>query len=405
MKESRFNKYDILLFVLILCTAGGMWGGAFKPARVMSIVFFIPVLISYTKVKIRMIKEVTTFLFFLLIWGFASLLWTPNSGLGVSEWGNMVLRIIFFLELIVFGALSKNSINTLINGWSAAFLITAIIAIWELTTGNHLEVTNYVEGAENINLGGGNVIARQYAQATFYNYNGYVTFLCYCLPFLFSLAMMWSRGLKLLLAAIPLVLIVYVFVLNASRGGILGLIIYAAVFSYFKLSKSKFSAKLSFLILFAIVVCIFAYFWDLISFYLEMRMESGGMHSSRTQIWACCWQALLDTGFIGCGVGGVMEALTAQHAYIPQPHDFFIEVALEFGIFVFIWMIVLMWKVFRMGRNCKDNVVRFIRISSLFAIPFITMIDSTYLQSIDLWAFLGSLLIINMGCNRLNVKI
>lgn len=404
-KESKINRYDILLFVLILCTAGGMWGGALKPGRVMSIIFAIPMLLSYWKVKSRLIKEVYIFLLFLIIWSFASILWTPNSFLGVPEWGNMVLRLLLFVELVIFGVLSKNTLGTLVNGWSAAFLITAVIAVWELNTGNHLGITNFVDGDEIINLGGGNVIARQFAQATFYNYNGYVTFICYCLPFLFCLANRWSFGVRKWLALIPIVLVLYIFILNASRAGIVVYIVYAAVFSYYKFHKSNFSVKLTFILLLAGVVLLFAHFWELMSFYLEYRMETGGLSSSRFQIWGCCWQALVDSGFIGCGIGGVMDALTKQHAYVPQPHNFFFEVLLEFGIIVFVWLLVLMWKTFRVGRNSKDVDVKYIRLSSFIAIPFITMIDSGYVQDVGIYVFLGSLLLINLVCkNTVSVK-
>ena len=402
MKELRFNKYDILLFVLILCTAGGMWGGAYKPARVVSILFSVPMLLSYGKLKIKLFQEVVLFLFFLVLWGIASLLWTPNSALGISEWGNMILRILFFVELVVFGVLSKNTFNTMVNGWTIAFLITALIAVWELNTGNHLDVTNYTEDDGNINLGGGNVMTRQFAAATFYNFNGYVTYLCYCLPFLFGLAIQWNRGMKQLLAAVPLVLVLYVLILNASRGGIIGFMIYAAVFSYFKLSKSKFSVKITFMLLVSGVIILFAHFWELMSFYLEYRIEASGLHSSRIQIWYCCWEALKDTGFIGCGLGGVMDILTKHHAYIPQAHNFFIEVLLEFGVIIFLWMIYLMWRSYLMGRKCKDMAVNYVLKSSLLAMPFITMIDSGYVQQIGIWAFLGSLLVLNMTQKYIN---
>ena len=402
MKDSKINKYDFLFLVLILCTAAGMWGGAFKPARVFSIAFFIPLLSSYKKVRVGFLKEVYLYLLFLSIWSFVSLLWSPNASLGIAEWGNMLLRILFLIELLVFGVLSKDIINTMINGWSIAFLITAIIAVWELNTGNHLAITNYVEGSEKMNLGGGNYIVRQYASATFYNYNGYVTYICYCLPFLFSLGNRWTKGIKQIIAVFPIVLVLYVFILNASRGGIIGFIIYFVVFSYYRLSKAKLSVKVTFMFLLIGVLFLFANFWDLMSVYLEHRLTSDGMSSSRFQIWSCCWQALKETAFIGCGIGGVISALTAQHAHIPLPHNFFIEVLLEFGIFIFIWLIVLIWKTIRLGRNCKDYNIRFVRLSSLLALPFITIIDSEYLQSMGIWAFLGSLLLINLTCR--NVK-
>lgn len=396
MKESKYNKYDLCLFLLILCTAAGMWGGAFKPARVISIVLFVPMLLSYEKVNLKYIKVIVIFLVFLIIWSLFSMLWTPNIESGVAEWGNMILRILFFLEVVVFGLLSKNTNNTLINGWTIAFLITAIIAVWELNTGNHLEISNYSEGEGNINLGHGNIIVRQFAAATFYNYNGYVTFICFCLPFLFGLSYRWTLGVKQLLAIVPVVLVLYVFILNASRGGIIGFVIFAAVFLFYRLPESSLSAKLSYALILVGIVLFFFYSWEFISFYLEYRMEDSGLSSSRTQIWASCWDAFLETGFIGCGVGGVIDILTKHHAFIPQPHNFFIEVLLEFGIIVFIWMLVLMVKVYRKGRYSKSDFVKYVRISSLLAIPFITMIDSGYVQSIHIWAFLGSLLLINV---------
>ena len=396
MKESKYNKYDFCLFLLILCTAAGMWGGAFKPARIISIVFFVPLLLSYGKVKLKLIRGIAVFLVFLIIWSLFSMLWTPNIESGVSEWGNMILRILFFSEVIVFGLLSKNTSNTLVNGWSIAFIITAIIAVWELNTGNHLEISNYSEGEGDINLGHGNIMARQFAAATFYNYNGYVTFICFCLPFLFGLSYRWTRGVKQLLAVASVVLVLYVFILNASRGGIIGFTIFAAVFLFYRLPKSSLSAKLSYALILVVIVFFIFYSWELISFYLEYRIENEGLSSSRTQIWSICWDVLLETGFIGCGVGGVIDILTKHHAFIPQPHNFFIEVLLEFGIIVFVWMLVLMVKVYRKGRFCKSDFVKYVRISSLLAIPFITMIDSGYVQSIHIWAFLGSLLLINV---------
>lgn len=400
MKDFKINKYDLLLFVLILCTAGGMWGGALKPARLFSIIFAVPLIMSYKKVEVEFVKVVFLFLLFLIIWGFISLSWSPDAALGFFEWGNMILRILFFLELMVFGLLSKNTFNTMVNGWSIAFLITAIIAVWELNTGNHLAITRYAEEDNNLNLGNGISVVRQFSAATFYNYNGYVTFVCYCLPFLFSLAIKCTRGIKQLMAAVPIMLVLYVFVLNASRGGLVAFFIYAAIFSFFKLSKSKLSVKVTFIALTMGFFIVFAYFWDLISFYLEYKMESGGMSSSRTQIWACCWQALVQTGFIGCGVGGVMDALDEQHAYVNQPHNFFMEVLLEFGVIVFIWLIFLMWNAFWMGRKCEDNAINYVRISSFLAIPFITILDSEYVQNIGIWAFLGSLLILNVKCKN-----
>lgn len=400
MRESKINKYDILLFLLLLCTAGGMWGGAFKPARVFSVIFAIPMLLAYGKVKIQMVKEVSLFLIFLAVWSLVSLLWTPNPTLGISEWGNMIFRILFFLELVFFGVLSKNTVNSMINGWTAAFLITAVIAVWELNTGNHLSVTNYEDGAENMNLGGGQIFVRQFAQATFYNYNGYVTYVCYCIPFMLCSFYIWAKGIKQVLASIPIIIVLYVFILNASRGGIIAFIIYAVIFSYFKLSKSNLLVKVSFFVLLLGIIIIIAQFWELMSFYLEYRMETGGMSSSRTQIWECCWQALLKTNFMGCGIGGVMEALIKEHAYIPQPHNFFIEVLLEFGVVIFIWLIFLMWKVFRNGRNSKNIIIKYVRISSFITIPFVTMIDSGYVQQIGIWAFLGSLLLINLTCKN-----
>ena len=396
MKESKYNKYDFCLFLLILCTAAGMWGGAFKPARIISIVFFVPLLLSYGKVKLKLIRGIAVFLVFLIIWSLFSMLWTPNIESGVSEWGNMILRILFFSEVIVFGLLSKNTSNTLVNGWSIAFLITAIIAVWELNTGNHLDISNYSEGEGDINLGNGNIMARQFAAATFYNYNGYVTFICFCLPFLFGLSYRWTRGVKQLMAVVPIVLVLYVFILNASRGGIIGFLIFAAVFFFYRLPKSSLSAKFSYALILVGVVLFFFYSWELISFYLEYRMENSGLSSSRTQIWVSCWDAFLETGFMGCGVGGVMDILAKHHAYIPQPHNFFIEVLLEFGIIVFVWMLVLMVKVYRKGRFSKSDFVKYVRNSSLLAIPFITMIDSGYVQSVHIWAFLSSLLLVNV---------
>jgi len=115
-------------------------------------------------------------------------------------------------------------------GWVSILVLTLPIALYEITTFNHLSISRF-DSDKMINLGG-LVTNYRFASTTFSNSNTYVVILCFCLPFL--MASYWqAKNLtsKYALAAIFLFSCFVLFV-NASRGGVLCLILYLLVYFY-----------------------------------------------------------------------------------------------------------------------------------------------------------------------------
>ena len=151
---------------------------------------------------------------------------------------------LFFLVYLSFNA--NCPYHSIIKGWLIAFLFSAIIAICEILFDIHLPMNIYE--SDLLLNSGGTVMQKQYASVTFGNYNGYVTFLCCALPFLFAYILTAVKIRCLLYGWLAFMLMAYILLINASRGGLLSLLIcFLAFLFFFKRTNIKYK-KIIFLI-------------------------------------------------------------------------------------------------------------------------------------------------------------
>ena len=181
-REKAYNYNDILVIILIASLAFGNMGGLFEVFRVL-VVLFIPLFYNLHKRCYPQIKPYLTFFAILLSYSFFSILWAPVGNEFPRHALYVVVHLLLFLELIVFSRSAKNPITSITTGWTLAVALTLVVAVWEITTDEHLSMSKQ-ESDMTMRLGY-EIIYRQFASVTFYNYNTYVTYLCFAMPFLF----------------------------------------------------------------------------------------------------------------------------------------------------------------------------------------------------------------------------
>lgn len=238
-------------------------------------------------------------------------------------------------------AYTLSALAALRRGWVLAFVATGAVAVWELTTGQHLP-SSTVERVSEGALQGITI-------STFGNPNNYAAFLLLAAPFLFwshaSARSRWTRTFYVIcLIALPALLF-----LTASRVALLGLV--AEVAALWGLGRGHRMRAIGYVgLLLALGVLSFQLAG------LELRMvtelsallEGGSAGGSVAKRWnlllSGLWLLAESMGF-GVGPGGFVVLLqqgTAPYdtGGLVSPHNFWIEVLSQYGIPVFVGFIL-----------------------------------------------------------------
>lgn len=386
--NSKQNKYDFYIVTLIALLAFGEFGGALQLTRAAGILF-IPALYSGSNKVIKKIQKPRKFILIILLWCALSLLWTGNIDRGLQEIIYYVVHFCIFLEVIVFSLLANKRLLSISIGWAIAVFGTAIVAVWELKTGQHLP---YCRFDDDLILYTGFV--RRFAAATFYNFNDYEVFLCYSLPFLL-VGIEQSKNLRTLVFFFAALLAAIVIILfNASRGATVSAVIICAIGLISVLRNSGKHIKILVIVMVALFISTIIENFETIMTNLIGRMDSMSVtESSRTEIWGLAFECLINTLFIGTGIAGVEKGMSVVSNHYLAPHNMFVEIAVEFGLFVFIYVLVKLFIMIRITRNSHLPYKK-VLYATFLALPFIAIISSKYLLCVDLYVFFGSLYVI-----------
>ena len=394
LRNYPHNRYDVYLFLLIASTMFGIYGGALTAPRLMTFILIPSLLKTLTRSMLKQIEPILLFFVFWFIYMILSLMWTPDRDRGIEELVYYIVHMVYFVEVIVFARNAINPVKTIAFSWLIAFLCTSIIAGWEITTDHHLSVAH--QGSERtFRHGGSDVFQQRYASVTFYNYNNYVVYICYCLPFfyfLLSSAREFAQKTLLTIAVITALIFSIVIILyNASRGGIIAYLGLILIFGLF-FSRNKKSGRYAF----AILVFFLGYIvlsrpdlFDTIRYRLETRSMFDD--SGRITIWKTAFDAFGKTLGLGTGLGGVSDALEeAGSLVILIPHNMFVELLLEHGIVVFVIFVLFLLRLFVRGwqadKFSKQTIIlAFVSFVSTF------IISSGYLLLPQTWAYFASL--------------
>lgn len=387
--QDKWNKYDFFLFSIVASLAFGGIGGAFQIPRLLGILyspFFINRLASLGK-DIRMhIAIIICFLAYCAV----SILWSPNPTEGFVDLVYFHIHFLLFLEIIVFSVFANNPKDTISKGWSVAVLMTVIFALWEFESGWHMPYNrNNQENMVNVN---GIFLQKDFAAVTFVNYNCFVTFLCFAIPFLFYLIANKQRE-KMSYYWISIVLLglsFFCILRNGSRGGLLSIVLMTGIYFWMKPKNTKWFATL---VLVVLAIYFVFYEYGEVFVYLMARISDGNLTEGddRIVVWSYALDQFFSSYGFGVGIGGMFEAMDGVASDIKITHNIFLEILLLHGLLFFLVFIVFLIKMLLRTKRINDYATRVTLYLALIPFPIYGIINSGYLSNSFVYVGLGAL--------------
>lgn len=390
-----YNRFDIYIILLLASLVAGNLGGSLQIVRILTL-FLSPAFIKKLPTIIGLVGGMWRWCLVFLVFSAISILWTP-AGIadGIVGFVYNVVHLLLFFELIVFAKFARVPIKSILVGFLIAFVISAIIAFWEIFTDNHLSLSKFDE-AKASKTSSGDVYVRYFAAVTFLNLNMYVTFLCFLLPFLFYGFLTDINNKKAKFAYLVATFIAIILVLfNGSRGGLLAVCAMMAIFVLWMI-RSKGGIVYLFVILSGAVFLLVKY-GELILSTLIVRMSSSSLveDDSRFSIWSNVMNVVWDYCALGCGTGGLSKAME-QYALggITAAHNIFLEILSQYGLIFCIVYISFLYKIIKRIKPIKESARKLCLYQSILSFPIIGIINSGYLTQASLFAVMASLYVL-----------
>lgn len=387
----KANKYDLLIFLLIATTAFGNWGGYLQVTRIIGICSIPLLMVRMPKCQFAKPYGITILLF--LFYCILSLLWTPDKTEGIKQLVYYIVHLLIFLEILVFSRFAKKPLQCIMTGWLMAVSLTLVVAMWELITDQHLSLSAL--DSESYMNTGRQIVFRRFASVTFYNYNTYVTFLCFAFPFLFC-GLMCTNSWKYqhLLTNIAIVLAIICIIFNSSRGGLISIIVMGSFFLWIYMKKRQSLFMLLFLL--TLLGGIVYRFSDELFLAIKLRLDMSDNNliesdESRFTIWANALVAFKPTIGLGTGIGGVQASMKEITDGVTIPHNLLLEILVEFGGLWFLTFLRYLWSLLSVAKQLSFTYFRYTVYIALSAFPFYTIIDSSVLLKTFFYAAMASL--------------
>lgn len=298
--------------------------------------------------------------------------------------------------------------------WVGAYLITAGVAFWEVATGQHL-ISYYVSKSELY------VLERLWVKSTFSNPNDYAAFLLMCFPpIVYCASRLGSRIRKgyYVLVGVPFVVVMF---LTGSRGGLLGLALEAAFLAYaayglrglFILTAGS-SGAIFFVFTYAAIDIDLSN--GLLAKLINMQssLEEGGSFAERIGLSLNGVYMLFDSYGVGVGPGQFeSRVLMRDMPYlvsVPNPHNFVVEVASQYGVVVITALCGLLFLTARfhlrqlrfLPYNTLDRSFSVMMLASMVGYAIASLESSSYIPQPTNWLFLATLLASTLHRNRLS---
>jgi teichuronic acid biosynthesis protein TuaE len=330
-----------------------------------------------------------------LFWGGLSLFWAAGTIAAVVD----VLAVAFgFLTALTLANLRANSeegFRWLLRGWVTGAVVAAVVATWEITTGGHLP-GSWVSNTSP-------AVQRFVVVSTFDNPNNYGAFLL--LVSTVVLYQMEAAASKLR-RSILFVFVLWMFVLSVlttSRVALVGVLSVLLV-SLVRVRNKLTAAALILTFVGGLLAVLTYWAGDLAVIADLVQMGAGDLFLGRSSSdRLTLLRAGLDmtASTYGFGVGGgnfsyLMERDYAEYqaAGVIDPHNWWIEILSQYGVFVFTMYVAFLayvtWFSVRSFRAAAP--------SARFLLPFVCAFvlsgfaNSSYVLQPTNWLFLGTIL-------------
>jgi len=369
------KEYDSILFniekyVCYLVLIAGFFGvtifsidmGSFKlfPYRIFLIVlwllFFRHILLNNIKMDFSQHK-IRWYFIFLAFWiGYAllSLTWSASLTLAVRN----ILFLLMGISVIFFSIYYFRKIEDLQRVqwiWFGVFNILVILGFWEHLSGQHLTMSIfYLSTNENIIF---------IPTGVFHNPNDYATFLALGVPFVISLFRDEDRILFRFLGMETVAGAIYLIVITGSRANILAILLELIIFLIIVNVKQKIKLILELVVCMLILLIFlsiliqgfFLQTTEQISFVATQTELKIGSISVRLNLIRNGLSFLRSKAGFGVGAGNFEYYMSNFAIYdtkgIINSHNWWLEILVNYGIFVFIGYMIFYLSIIRKLRK------------------------------------------------------
>jgi len=377
----------------------GLLGGVLSPARILAVVLLIPIFAN--KFFTRFLKKEQFLMFFLVFtigYSFVLIL-IYQSDRSINYLVYLALNLILLFEVVFLSNLLDKPYLTIWKAYLIFISITIPIAIVELMFDLHLSVS-YLEADQ---VRGASSLKKVFASVTFGNYNLYNFILVVSTPILssFFLSNYSKSSFLKWYTTVVLIVIFVIIVMNGSRAATINYVLSMAAFSWYYFKVKRFN-KLFFLrsVLLIIPIIGLAIYYFLnsdISTYLLYRITNSGFEDNlRLQLIMSGLAMTADSYLIGVGPANYEEQLEKMGStwFIARPHNMFIELLAEMGIFVFVLFVVLLFKIYKNIKYVPIHI-KYVLVASLLTMPLNFVINSNYVYNVYMWMYFAALYVLS----------
>lgn len=404
--SKSYNKYDVMIFVIILSMATGYFGGYFYPARIV-VLLFLPFLVDCLNGKT--LAYISPLFYVFMFWGFycfLSIFWAPKTNLAIYHFFLMLINFVMFLEITVFSRNALSPYNNIATSWLIAFFLTSFVAFWELQTGNHLS------NAKDDYLGREDAMSDlafgTYTAVGFYNLNTYCLYILQVFPFaLYILAN--KMRVRLIVLAIYSLFAGLVFILaNGSRGSLIGLAIMFFIFTVRMIKGNSRTFGIA-LVLVISVIYLFVEYGDSLLSVIIYRMQYSGLFEDNSRIVLAekSMELFLNSYGLGTGVGSMVPAMAKQGNFygIFYTHNLFIEILMQFGVVIFLFFCYFIYFLYDKAREIDFQPNKILLYSGLFSLPFYSVVNSEYTHLHFVWCYFACLYIYTQTRRNTSIRL
>ncbi|WP_263601388.1 O-antigen ligase family protein [Chryseobacterium sp. PET-29] len=390
--------YFVFFIIFLLCLGG--LGGSFQPSRllILMIPLFLNVFINKTHLSYNKTIQfgLKTYCIW-LVYGVITLFWSADPVAGLNS--ELIVMAIGMLSLLFFPLLLKNDKKSLLiirNGWILGLCFTIPFAIYEIVT-----MTHFAYSEEDRLIGGIGIYA-PFAAVFFGNYNNYCVYICLCLPMIFWALMDDKNKVRKILYMILLGVSILIIFINTNRTSMVVVAIYF-------LSLLRLKARNIFAVLGLTALFLVSYKFlpnnitDNIEILFNNRVNVDYNEDTsaniRKGVFLSGIDFLFETNGFGVGAGAFEThmAKAPRHQGIINPHNFFLEIVSQYGIFIFllfvIWLFLIMRKIYT--NSYINSSLKRIFYASVIVIPIIGVINSDSLGFTYWWVYISSLAVIS----------
>lgn len=308
------------------------------------------------------------FFAFWLVYAILSLGWAPSKGAGVRD----VVFLFMGASLVLFSTYYLRGVPDLRTWhriWVGVLCAFVVLGLWEHVTGQHLPVSAFF----------GESRARFMFRPTgvFFNPNDFATFLALSIPFGVSVLRYGRRMAPRLVACGAGAVAFYLIVVTGSRANMLAVLLEVAFLGLFltgfwqKVGVAMMGGICGAILLFYTAGPVSSFFsevsGELGSIYTQAKQESGSI-AIRANLARNGLLFLHSTGGIGVGAGNseYWMAHFAEYdtAGILNPHNWWLEVLMEYGVLVFVGYVALyvglirgLWRAWRASHDRVHRMV------------------------------------------------